>query len=225
MDRKKSKKADLEWRKSTFFQLGIVISLSLVLMAFEFIRGNGSSGFVDIGTIETSTDIIIIQTKHDVEFPKPKPPTFSTNFDVTEDKNLLADIRIDVGIEPEDEIEEYTPVIDEPEVITVPDVPFVASEIMPEFPGGEQELMKFLKENLIYPKIAREIGISGKVIISFIVETDGSLSNVDVARSASPSLDEEAMRVVKMMPKWSPGKQREKPVRVIYNLPVDFILR
>jgi protein TonB len=225
MDRKKSKKADLEWRKSTFFQLGIVISLSLVLMAFEFVRGNGSSDFVDIGLVETPTDIIIIQTKHDVELPKPKPSIFRTDFETVDNKKLLDDFRLTVEVEPEDEFEDYKSIIDEPEVLTAPDVPFVASEIMPEFPGGDQELMRFLKENLVYPKVAREIGISGKVIISFVVETDGSLSNVDVARSASPSLDEEAMRVVKMMPKWSPGKQRQKPVRVIYNLPVDFILR
>ena len=225
MDRKKSKKADLEWRKSTFFQLGIVISLSLVLMAFEYVRSDGSSNGFDIGTIETPIDIIVIQTTQDPELPKPKPSTLSSSIEIVDNTKLLADIRIDVGYEEEEEFEVYAPVTDEPENIIVPDEPFVAVEIMPEFPGGNQELMNFLKENIIYPKVAIETGISGKVIVSFIVEPDGSLSNVEIYRSASPTLDEEALRVVKKMPKWNPGKQRQKTVRVNCKLPVDFKLK
>ena len=225
MNTKKSKKADLEWRKSTFFQLGIVISLSLVLMAFEFVKSSGNSDFVDIGTVETSIDILVIQTKHDVELPKPKPIPTGTHFETVDNKDLLKDFGFSVEIEPEDDFGDYKPVVDEPEIITAPDIPFVAVEEMPEFPGGEQELMKYLKENIVYPKIAIETNISGKVIISFVIETDGSLSNISIARSASPSLDTEALRVVGMMPKWKPGKQRQKTVRVSYNLPIDFILK
>lgn len=226
MNPKKSKKADLEWRKSTFFQLGIVISLSLVLMAFEFIRGNGSPGVVDIGIVETPDEIVIVPITPDVELPQPKiKPIVASIIETVDDKTLVDSDPFSNEIDPTESIPDYVPIEEKPEVIVAPDIAFVAVEEMPEFPGGNDELMKYLKENIVYPKIAIETNISGKVIISFVIETDGSLSNINIARSASPSLDEEALRVVKMMPKWKPGKQRQKTVRVSYNLPVDFILR
>ena len=95
---------------------------------------------------------------------------------------------------------------------------------MPEYPGGIPALSAFLSENIKYPKSALEDSISGRVIISFIVEKNGKISDVQVARSVHPSLDEEAARVVKMMPKWTPGIQNGKPVRVRFTLPVNFKL-
>lgn len=93
-----------------------------------------------------------------------------------------------------------------------------------EFPGGTSKLMEFLSNNINYPAAAAKKKIQGRVIVSFIVETDGSLSNVTVPRSVDPDLDKEAIRVVKSMPKWNPGKQQGKPVRVKYMLPVTFRL-
>ena len=103
---------------------------------------------------------------------------------------------------------------------------FVANKIdrMPEYPGGIPGLTKYLSENIKYPKTALEDSISGRVIISFIVEKNGSVSNIEVAKSVHPTLDEEAVRVVKNMPKWSPGIQSKKPVRVRFQLPVNFKL-
>ena len=99
---------------------------------------------------------------------------------------------------------------------------FLSVEESPEFPGGGKKLKKYIKKNLNYPETARRNNIHGKVIVSFIVEIDGSLSNVNVLRGIGGGCDEEAIRIVETMPKWRPGKQRGKPVRVEYKLVVDF---
>ena len=225
MKRKKSKKADLEMRKSTFFQLGVVISLSLVLMAFELVKSNGNTTSIDVGRIETSNDIdVILPTKPEVKTPLPKQSN-TTVFKTVDNKTLVDDIFVSIEIDPDEEFPDYVPVEDKPEDPVVSNEVFVAVEEMPEFHGGEQKLQEFLRENIVYPKLAIDIGLSGRVIIGFVIEPDGSLSNIRVARGISPLLDDEAMRVVQMMPKWKPGKQRQKAVKVSYNIPIDFKLR
>jgi protein TonB len=102
---------------------------------------------------------------------------------------------------------------------------FTVVEDMPAFPGGDAALLKFIGSNLKYPVIAQENGIQGRVIVSFVIERDGSVADAVVVRGIDPSLDKEALRVVKSMPKWTPGKQRGKPVRVKYTLPVTFRLQ
>ena len=97
-------------------------------------------------------------------------------------------------------------------------------EVMPQFPGGQIAMLKYIMENIKYPKQIMEEGIQGRVTVSFIVEKDGRVSNVRLLRSVQPSLDKEAIRVVKSMPKWTPGKHNGKPVRVRFNLPVMFKL-
>jgi protein TonB len=104
-------------------------------------------------------------------------------------------------------------------------VVFQVVETMPAFPGGDQALFKFLGENVKYPVIAQENGIQGRVICQFVVNKDGSIVDVEVVRPVDPSLDKEAIRVIKSMPNWSPGKQRGKSVRVKYTLPVNFKLQ
>lgn len=98
-------------------------------------------------------------------------------------------------------------------------------EVMPQFPGGQTAMLKYIMENIKYPKQIMEEGIQGRVTVSFIVEKDGRVSNVRLLRSVQPLLDKEAVRVVKSMPKWSPGKHNGKPVRVRFNLPVMFKLK
>lgn len=95
---------------------------------------------------------------------------------------------------------------------------------MPEFPGGMAECMKFLSKNIKYPKEAQKNGEQGRVVLQFVVDRDGSITDVEVARSVSPSIDKEAIRVIKKMPKWTPGTLHEKPVRVRYTLPIMFRL-
>ena len=104
-------------------------------------------------------------------------------------------------------------------------VVFQVVEKMPSFPGGDAALFKYLSDNVKYPVIAQENGVQGRVICQFVVNRDGSIVDVEVVRSVDPSLDKEAIRVIKSMPKWSPGQQRGKPVRVKYTLPVNFRLQ
>ena len=102
---------------------------------------------------------------------------------------------------------------------------FVVVEEPTEFPGGNDALNKYLSKSIRYPEIAQENGIQGRVIVQFVVEKDGSTAHIEVARGVDPALDKEAVRVVKEMPKWKPGKQRGKPVRTKYTLPVVFRLQ
>jgi protein TonB len=96
---------------------------------------------------------------------------------------------------------------------------------MPEFPGGEEELLKYVNNNIIYPTIARENGITGRVVLTFIVSVDGTISNISVLRDIGGGCAEEAIRVVKKMPKWSAGRHNGRPVNVEFNLPINFELR
>ncbi len=102
---------------------------------------------------------------------------------------------------------------------------FKIVERMPVYPGGEQELFKFLGQNIKYPAMARDAGISGRVFVTFVVEKDGSITGVRILRGIGGGCDEEAVRVVSMMPDWTPGVQKGKPVRVQFNLPIFFNLR
>ncbi|MEI6137977.1 MAG: TonB family protein [Mariniphaga sp.] len=101
---------------------------------------------------------------------------------------------------------------------------FVVVEEMPEFPGGELALRKYIAKAIVYPTIAQENGIQGKVFVNFVVNKDGSVSNAKIARGVDPSVDQEALRVVSTLPKWKPGKQRGVPVRVSYTVPISFKL-
>ena len=105
------------------------------------------------------------------------------------------------------------------------DMVFDVVEVMPQYPGGQIAMLKYIMKNIKYPKQIMEEGIQGRVTVSFIVEKDGRVSNVRLLRSVQPSLDKEAIRVVKSMPKWTPGKHNGKPVRVQFNLPVMFKLK
>jgi protein TonB len=109
------------------------------------------------------------------------------------------------------------------DTVTVEEI-FILLEPMPAYPGGEEARIKFLQENLVYPTMAREAGISGEVLISFVVEPNGHLTDFSVIRSVAPVLDEEALRVAKLMPNWKPGKLRGKAVRVQFQLPITFTL-
>ena len=111
------------------------------------------------------------------------------------------------------------------EAVPEDDKVYEVVEQMPQFVGGDASLMKYLSENVKYPVEAQKNGVQGRIVISFIVEKDGAVSNVKIARSVDDLLDKEACRVVKQMPKWTPGMQNGKPVRVKYNVPVSFRLK
>ena len=224
MEEKKSPKANLENKKLTFILIGLIISLAVAWAVFE-IKSYDKREIADIGrTVEVVEEEMVEITKQE---QKPQPvevPKQTTQIQVVEDDVEVEDVEINAEVDQNEVIEEYVPVEVEEEEIVEAEI-FTVVEEMPEFPGGMAKLAEYLAKNIKYPQLARESGIQGRVFINFVVENDGSVTNVKVMRSLGGGCDEEAMRVVKSMPKWKPGKQRGKPVRVSYNLPVNFKLQ
>ncbi len=224
MEEKKSSKANLENKKLTFGLIGLIISLAVAWSVFE-IKSYDKREFDDIGrTVEVLEEEMVEITKQE---QKPQPvevPKQTTQIQVVEDDVEVEDIEINADVDQNEVIEEYVaPEVEEEEVVE--QEIFQIVEEMPDFPGGVAKLSEYLQKNIKYPQMARESGIQGRVFVNFVVEPDGSVSNVKVLRSLGGGCDEEAMRVVKGMPKWKPGKQRGKAVRVSYILPVNFKLQ
>jgi periplasmic protein TonB len=158
-----------------------------------------------------------------------KPPIVTTNPDDETDElgdlaeNVNNNVIIDTNagkIEIFDD-EPKTKVLDDDNEI----LPLAGISEMPEFQGGDEGRIKFFSENLKYPQIAKEIGVQGKVFFTFVVEKDGSISDIKLLRGIGSGCDEEASRVVAMMPKWKPGRQNGKEVRVQFNMPISFVLK
>lgn len=226
MEEKKSPKANLENKKLMFIQIGLIISLAVAWAVFEMKSYDKRE--IDESLLrqtELLDEEMVEITKQ--EEPKPQPvemPKTTTQLEIVEDDVEVEDIEINAEMDQNEVVEEYVaPVIEEEEVVE--QEIFQIVEEMPAFPGGEAKLMEYVGKNVKYPQIARESGIKGRVFVSFVVEPDGSVSNVKVLRGIGGGCDEEAMRVVKAMPKWKPGKQRGKAVRVSYMLPVNFQLQ
>ena len=226
MELKKSKKADLEPKRNIFFLVGLVVSLMMCLTAFEWkgtVEEIGDLG--DLSEVNIEDEIIPITRAEEIKPPPPPPPP-----KVVEVLNIVED---DTDIDDELEIEDteadektvidITPVFQEKEEEVETEVFFIVEE-MPEFPGGDKALVRFLASSVNYPVMAQENGVQGTVTVSFVIERDGSVSDVSILRSIDPSLDKEALRVVKTLPRWKPGKQRGKPVRVSYRVPIAFKL-
>jgi len=225
MEAKKTSKADLENKKSIFFQIGLILALVVVLVAFEYKSYDKITIDLQARVADDFAEEIIPITEQKVKPPPPPPPKQVTQIKIVEDDvEVEDDLDIDVEADDETVVEEYIPPSDDDEEVVEAEI-FTVVESMPSFPGGMGELMKFLGQNINYPTLAKESGIQGRVFINFVVEPNGSISNVKVLRGIGGGCDEEAVRVVKSMPKWSPGKQRGKPVRVSYNLPVKFTLQ
>jgi len=225
MEAKKTPKADLENKKSIFFQIGLILALVVVLVAFEYKSYDKITIDLQTRVADDIAEEIIPITEQKVKPPPPPPPKQVTQIKIVEDDvEVEDDLDIDVEADDETVVEEYIPPSDDEEEVDEAEI-FTVVESMPSFPGGMGELMKFLSQNINYPTLAKESGIQGRVFINFVVEPNGKISNVKVLRGIGGGCDEEAVRVVKSMPKWSPGKQRGKPVRVSYNLPVKFTLQ
>jgi protein TonB len=225
MEIKKTPKADLENKKSIFFEIGLIVALLVVFAAFEYKSYDKITIDLAQAAVEDIPEEIIPITEQKVKPPPPPPPKQVTQIKIVEDDvEVDEDIDIDVDADEDMEMMEYIPPEVEEEEIQEDEI-FTVVESMPEYPGGMGELMKYLATSIKYPPLAKESGIQGRVFINFVVEPDGSISNVKVLRGIGGGCDEEAMRVVENMPKWKPGKQRGKPVRVSYNLPVKFTLQ
>lgn len=225
MEKRKSEKADLENKRTIFLQIGFVIALAVVFVAMEWKSYDKQEyNLVQRVSDDTPEEIIPI-TEQKVKPPPPKPPPSVTIINVVEDDVEVEDeIEIDVDMDDDTEMEEYVPVEEEEDDIVEEQI-FLVVEEMPSFPGGEGEMYKYIGKNIEYPRMAKESGISGRVFVTFVVEKDGSVTDVKVLRGIGGGCDEEAVRVIKSMPKWKPGKQRGKPVRVQYRMPIKFTLQ
>ncbi len=223
METRKTKRADLEKKRPVFLQLGFIVALGAALAAFEW--KTPDTGTIVLpprttGVIEQEIAPVIIEKKE-----APKPVNTTQLKQVSDLIENLPDIEIKTEADPDDMVlpEIYKPVLpDEPQ--DEDSDPFMVVEIMPEFPGGIAALHAYLYENIEYPRMAREAGISGIVYLSFVVGTDGKLSDISVLRGVGGGCTEEAIRVVKAMPAWKPGIQRSKAVKVKMTLPISFKL-
>ena len=226
MEEKKSPKANLENKKLMFMQIGLIISLLIAWLAFEHKSYDKRQIDESLLNREVVLDEEMVEiTKQEEQKPQPvEQPQQTTQLEIVEDDVETEDLNINAEVEQNEVIEEYVaPEVVEEEVVE--QEIFQIVEEMPAFPGGEAKLMEYVGKNIKYPQIARETGIQGRVFIGFVVEPDGSVSNVKLLRGIGGGCDEEAMRVVKSMPKWKPGKQRGKAVRVSYQIPVLFKLQ
>lgn len=229
MEVKKSEKADLEKRKGLFLELGLVIVLSIVLIAFEWTsRDLGTTDIMMVGDEALEEEIIPITRQEQPEPQKPpEPPKVTEILNIVDDDVELDDELIleDMEVTQDTEIEIIEFEGEEEEEVEEQQIFFIVEE-MPSFQGkGQEGFREWIQQNLRYPEIAAENGISGRVFVRFVVEPDGSVSNVEVVRGVDPALDAEAVRVVSSSPKWEPGKQRGKPVRVAYTFPIVFVLQ
>ena len=225
MEEKKSPKANLENKKLMFMQIGMIISLIIAWLAFEHKSYNKLAIDPSLINREVVVDEEMVEiTKQEEQKPQPvEMPKQTTQLEIVQDDVEVEDIEINAEVEQNEVIEEYVPVEVEEEEVVEQEI-FQIVEEMPAYPGGEGKLYEYLGKNIKYPQIARESGIQGRVFVNFVVEPDGSVSNVKVLRGIGGGCDEEAIRVIKSMPKWKPGKQRGKAVRVQYTIPVVFKL-
>ena len=230
MEVKKSPKADLEGSKGLGILMGLVVGLAVLFVGFEW--GTQEKA---IQKDERISDIIAEEemdiTRQDETPPPPPPdvpPAVAEVLNVVENNVQVAnnDLISSEDNEKVAQVQVYTPpaVVHEEEEES-PQHIFVVVEEMPEFPGGQAELMSFIAKSIKYPVVAQENGIQGRVTCTFVVNRDGTIVDAQVVRGIDPALDKEALRVINSMPKWKPGKQRGKPVRVKFTLPVTFRLQ
>ena len=229
MEVKKSPKADLNNKKLLFVEIGLVLSLLITIGAFEYKTKEKQESILTAENTELIEEEIIPITQDTPPPPPetPKIPIRSDQIDIVDD-NIKVDDSIlnleddaNLGVEIMDYVEEV-----QEEVVEEEAIPFALVEEKPKFQGGDANTFSaWVNKNLQYPEIAKENGIQGRVTLQFTVNTDGSVSDVKVLRGVDSSLDKEAVRIVSMSPKWTPGKQRERPVKVVYNFPVVFQLR
>ena len=229
MEVKKSQKASLENKRLLFVEIGFVIALLVTLLAFEW----SSKEKADTSLLAENKELIeeeIIPITQETPPPPPelaKIPILSDQIDIIDDDIKINDNIINteddasLGVEIQDYVEEV-----KEEVVEEETIPFQLVEEKPKFQGGDaNDFTKWVNQRLVYPDVAKENGVQGRVMLQFTVNTDGSVSGVKVLRGVDPSLDKEAVRVVSMSPKWTPGKQRDRKVKVTYTFPVIFQLR
>jgi protein TonB len=230
MEIKKSAKASLENKRLLFTEIGFVIALLVVYGAFEYSSKEKAASILDGDNqiVEVEDMVPITQETPPPPPEAPKIPILSDQIDIVDDEIKVDDDMFmnlednaNMGVEIMDYVEET-----KEEVVEEEAIPFQLVEEKPSFNGGDaNEFSKWVNSKLVYPEIAKENGVQGRVTLQFTVNADGTVSNVKVLRGVDSSLDKDAVRVVSSSPKWKPGKQRDRAVKVTYTFPVIFQLR
>ena len=223
MEIKKSPKADLQNKRGLLLEIGLCIALGLVILAFAYTPIEHRIQQIDTSYGPVEEQITEI-TRQDQKPPEPpKKIEVKVIADILEVVTNDTKINTDVDFTEFDENAEIEQIVAVEEEEVEDDQPFLRAETMPSFQGGDlNTFRKWVQDNVRFPQIALENGIQGRVTLSFVIEKDGRLTNIQVLQTPDRSLSEEAIRVLNKSPKWSPGKQRNQTVRVKYTLPVDF---
>lgn len=218
MRAKKNPQKNIDKRTLLLRLIGFNFTLLMVLLAFQYTTYERQhfelEAEIQVDEEEEMADV----TQQQEIPPPPQPP----DIEIIEDDEEIEEDQPDIETEWDDDIEDYD--FEEEAEEVEDDEIFTVVEDDPQFPGGNEELHRYLSEEIEYPRVAREAGLEGRVFVSFVVEPDGSITNVEVREGVSEELNEEAKRVVRSMPKWEPGKQRDQAVRVSVNLPINFRL-
>lgn len=234
MELKKNPEADLEKKKGFFFQIGLVLVLALILISFEWKVYDVKVSELGKLKVEQEEEELIPITRQELT-PPPPPPPKPTQIEIVKDEEVIKE---EVVISTESTEETEVKIVEQVEEVVEETQIFTIVEDMPRFPGCEKEstyekkmacaeleMRKYLRDNIKFPRMAIDAGISGTVYVGFVVSTNGNIEDVKVLKGLGGGCDEEAIRVVKNMPSWSPGKQRNKPVKVQYTLPIKFSLK
>ncbi len=222
MELKKNPEANIEKQKLGFYLVGFVVALGLILTFFSWTTEAQNSDEFTSEPVIIEDEVMEI-TRQDVEPPKveQQAPVQTDVIEIVEDDteieedfefDLEADEDTEIDVDVEEEEEEEAPQI------------FIVVEKMPEYPGGMKALRRYIAKTTNYPAIARENDIQGTVYVKFVVTKTGKVDQVQISRGVDPLLDEEALRVVKSMPNFTPGRQGGKAVSVWYSVPIVFKL-
>ena len=226
METKKSPQASLENKRVLFAQVGMILALLAVLGAFSYsTRERSVASLAPDLQMDDVVEIVPIT----METPPPPPsvsmPVLSDQIEIVEDEIQVDDFFSIEDTKVEFEIRDYVEEVKEEE-IEEETIDFVRVEEKPRFNDGDANTFsRWVAEHLVYPEIAKENGVQGRVILQFTILRDGTLGNVKLLRGVDGALDKEAMRVVSQSPRWEPGRQRDRAVNVTYTFPVIFQLR
>lgn len=230
MTTKKSPRADLENKRLLLIQIGLILALVVVLAAFEYKTYDRNVNLITAGIpqiIEEEQIPVTMETPPALP-EMPLTPVLSDAIEIVEDDIVIEE---DVFIDTEDdgnfaiEIRDYVSTNTE-EAVEEEEIPLAIVEEKPKFMGGDENTFtKWVHERIVYSDLAKENGIQGRVVLTFLVDADGYVKNVTVLRGLDPSIDKEAVRVVSSSPRWTPGRQRDRNVKVRYNFPINFQIR
>lgn len=227
MEVKKSKKAAIENRRGTWLLMGFVATLAFMFVTFEWTQHdvNVASGSLTRDPIFEENLIPITFREEKLQPPPPPLAEVPEVLTIVKNDEKVADVTVKSSEDIGDRVEIGRIEPKTFDVLPAEEEIFVVAENMPSFPGGDAALLQYLGKNIKYPTISAETGTQGRVIVQFVVDKDGTITNPVVVKSVDAYLDKEALRVINAMPKWTPGKQRNQPVRVKYTLPVMFRLQ